>query len=79
MDGDQWRKISSFDYIKNHELLMTEISRALKSGGELFDIFTYRDSPYDYEDGWMTTQIFTARLCRPPICCWSTRRDVRRG
>jgi cyclopropane fatty-acyl-phospholipid synthase-like methyltransferase len=46
--------------MKNYELLMAKISGALKPGGKLFvHIFTHRTTPYDYEEGWMTTYFFT--------------------
>ena len=46
--------------MKNYELLMAKISRALKPGGKLFvHHFAHKTSPYDYEDGWMTTHFFT--------------------
>ena len=46
--------------MKNYELLMAKVSRALKPGGKLFvHIFSHKDTPYDYEEGWMTTNFFT--------------------
>lgn len=46
--------------MKNYELLMAKISRALKPGGRLFvHIFAHKTTPYDYEEGWMTTHFFT--------------------
>src|ERR1700760_3822166 len=46
--------------MKNYELLMAKVSRALKPGGKLFvHIFSHRDTPYDFEDGWMTEFFFT--------------------
>lgn len=46
--------------MKNYELLMAKISRALKPKGKLFvHIFCHKDMPYDYEDGWMTKYFFT--------------------
>lgn len=46
--------------MKNYELLMAKVSRALKPGGKLFvHIFSHRTTPYDYEEGWMTTHFFT--------------------
>lgn len=49
-----------FEHMKNHEKLMAKVSRALKPGGKLFlHIFCHKDTPYDYEDGWMTTHFFT--------------------
>lgn len=46
--------------MKNYQLLMAKISRALKSGGKLFvHIFTHATTPYDFEEGWMSTHFFT--------------------
>jgi len=46
--------------MKNLELLMAKVSRALKPEGKLFvHIFAHRSTPYDYEEGWMTTHFFT--------------------
>lgn len=46
--------------MKNYELLMAKVSRALKPRGKLFvHIFAHKTDPYDYEEGWMTTHFFT--------------------
>lgn len=46
--------------MKNYEQLMAKISRALKPRGKLFvHIFAHKTTPYDYEEGWMTTHFFT--------------------
>lgn len=46
--------------MKNYNLLMEKISRALKPGGKLFvHMFAHRSAPYDFEDGWMATHFFT--------------------
>lgn len=46
--------------MKNYELLMAKISRSLKPSGKLFvHIFSHRTSPYDFEDGWMSTHFFS--------------------
>src|ERR1700712_1160562 len=46
--------------MKNYELLMAKVSRALKPLGKLFvHIFAHRTTPYDYEEGWMTTNFFS--------------------
>lgn len=51
--------IQLFEHMKNYELLMAKVSRSLKSGGKLFvHIFAHKTTPYDYEDGWMTTHFF---------------------
>lgn len=46
--------------MKNYQLLLRKVSSLLKSGGKLFvHIFAHKDSPYDFEDGWMTEHFFT--------------------
>ena len=46
--------------MKNYELLMAKLARALKPGGKLFvHYFSHKTTPYDYEEGWMTTHFFT--------------------
>jgi cation-transporting ATPase 13A3/4/5 len=46
--------------MKNYELLMAKVARALKPAGKLFvHIFSHRTASYDYEDGWMSTYFFT--------------------
>ena len=46
--------------MKNYELLIAKVARALKPGGMLFiHIFAHGDTPYDFEDGWMTEHFFT--------------------
>lgn len=46
--------------MKNYELLLAKVARALKPGGQLFvHIFAHKTTPYDFEDGWMTEHFFT--------------------
>jgi cyclopropane fatty-acyl-phospholipid synthase-like methyltransferase len=41
--------------MKNYELLMAKVARALKPAGKLFvHIFAHKDTPYDFEEGWMS-------------------------
>ncbi|MCJ1476845.1 hypothetical protein MMC13_005514 [Lambiella insularis] len=57
---DRVVSIELFEHMKNYELLMAKISRALKPNGKLFvHIFTHATTPYDFEDGWMSTHFFT--------------------
>ncbi|XXH00239.1 hypothetical protein Hte_006581 [Hypoxylon texense] len=57
---DRVVSIELFEHMKNYEQLMAKISRALKPGGKLFvHIFAHKTTPYDYEEGWMTTHFFT--------------------
>jgi hypothetical protein len=46
--------------MKNYELLMVKVSRALKPSGKLFvHIFAHKTTPYDFEEGWMSTHFFS--------------------
>ncbi|CZR58925.1 related to N-methyltransferase [Phialocephala subalpina] len=57
---DRVVSIEMFEHMKNYELLMAKVSRALKPSGKLFvHIFSHKDSPYDFEDGWMSTHFFS--------------------
>lgn len=57
---DRVLSIELFEHMKNYELLLSKVSSALKPGGKLFvHIFAHKTSPYDFEDGWMTTHFFT--------------------
>ncbi|KAJ9635560.1 hypothetical protein H2204_005734 [Knufia peltigerae] len=57
---DRVVSIELFEHMKNYSLLMKKIARALRHGGKLFvHIFSHKDSPYDFEDGWMSTHFFT--------------------
>jgi cyclopropane fatty-acyl-phospholipid synthase-like methyltransferase len=57
---DRVLSIELFEHMKNYQLLLRKVSSLLKSGGKLFvHIFAHKDSPYDFEDGWMTEHFFT--------------------
>ena len=57
---DRVLSIELFEHMKNYQLLLRKVSTLLKSGGKLFvHIFAHKDSPYDFEDGWMTQHFFT--------------------
>ncbi|KAI1331942.1 methyltransferase [Xylariaceae sp. FL0255] len=57
---DRVVSIELFEHMKNYEQLMAKVARALKPGGKLFvHIFNHKTTPYDYEEGWMTTHFFT--------------------
>jgi cyclopropane fatty-acyl-phospholipid synthase-like methyltransferase len=57
---DRVVSIELFEHMKNYELLMAKVARALKPAGKLFlHVFCHKDTPYDFEDGWMTTHFFT--------------------
>lgn len=52
--------IELFEHMKNYQLLMAKVSRALTPRGKLFvHIFCHRTTPYDFEDGWMSTHFFS--------------------
>jgi len=57
---DRVISIELFEHMKNYALLMRKIAHTLKSEGKLFvHIFAHRDSPYDFEEGWMSEHFFT--------------------
>lgn len=57
---DRVVSIELFEHMKNYERLMQKVSNALRPGGKLFvHLFAHKDSPYDFEDGWMTDNFFT--------------------
>ena len=57
---DRVVSIELFEHMKNYQLLMAKVARALKPGGQFFaHIFNHKETPYDYEEGWMTTHFFT--------------------
>lgn len=57
---DRVVSIELFEHMKNYEKLLAKVGRALKPGGKAFvHIFAHKNSPYDFEDGWMTTHFFT--------------------
>ncbi|KAI4257171.1 MAG: hypothetical protein LQ352_001762 [Teloschistes flavicans] len=57
---DRVVSIELFEHMKNYELLMAKVARALKPGGKLFvHIFSHRTTAYDFEEGWMSTHFFS--------------------
>ena len=57
---DRVVSIELFEHMKNYDRLMRKVAHTLKPGGKLFvHIFAHRDSPYDFESGWMSTHFFT--------------------
>ena len=57
---DRVISIELFEHMKNYQLLMAKIAGVLKSGGKLFvHIFNHKTTPYDFEEGWMSTHFFT--------------------
>ncbi|KAL8882787.1 MAG: hypothetical protein Q9198_000280 [Flavoplaca austrocitrina] len=56
---DRVVSIELFEHMKNYDLLMAKVARSLKAGGKLFvHIFNHQTTPYDFEDGWMSTHFF---------------------
>ena len=57
---DRIVSIELFEHMKNYELLLAKVGRALKTGGKAFvHIFAHKSTPYDFEEGWMSTHFFT--------------------
>ncbi|PVI07652.1 cyclopropane-fatty-acyl-phospholipid synthase-like protein [Periconia macrospinosa] len=57
---DRVVSIELFEHMKNYELLMSKVAKALKPNGKLFvHIFCHRSTPYDFEGGWMGEYFFT--------------------
>lgn len=57
---DRVLSIELFEHMKNYELLLSKVNTLLVPNGKLFvHIFAHKDTPYDFEDGWMTTHFFT--------------------
>lgn len=56
---DRVLSIELFEHMKNYQLLLSKVNTLLKPKGKLFvHIFAHKDSPYDFEDGWMTQHFF---------------------
>ncbi|KAK5134926.1 hypothetical protein LTR08_006017 [Meristemomyces frigidus] len=57
---DRVLSIELFEHMKNYELLLSKVATLLKPQGKLFvHIFAHKDTPYDFDSGWMTTHFFT--------------------
>ncbi len=57
---DRVVSIELFEHMKNYELLMAKVSHALQPSGKLFvHLFSHKTTPYDFEDGWMSTHFFS--------------------
>ncbi|CZR57389.1 related to N-methyltransferase [Phialocephala subalpina] len=57
---DRVVSVELFEHMKNYELLMAKVAASLKPGGKLFvHLFSHRNTPYDFEDGWMARHLFT--------------------
>jgi len=52
-----------FEHMKNLEDLFAKTARALKPGGRaLIHVFGHKDSPYHFEEGWMSRTFFTGGM-----------------
>jgi len=57
---DRVISIELFEHMKNYQLLLRKVSDLLKPEGKCFvHIFAHKDSPYDFDGGWMTEHFFT--------------------
>ncbi|KAF2457011.1 S-adenosyl-L-methionine-dependent methyltransferase [Lineolata rhizophorae] len=57
---DRVVSIELFEHMKNYALLMSKVSRSLVPGGKLFvHLFAHKETPYDFDGGWMTEHFFT--------------------
>ncbi|KAK1760724.1 S-adenosyl-L-methionine-dependent methyltransferase [Echria macrotheca] len=60
---DRVLSIEMFEHMKNLEEVFAKMARALKPGGKAFiHVFGHKDSPYHFEDGWMTRNFFTGGM-----------------
>ena len=57
---DRVVSVELFEHMKNYQLLMGKVARALKPGGMAFvHLFCHKDTPYDFDGGWMSDHFFT--------------------
>jgi cyclopropane fatty-acyl-phospholipid synthase-like methyltransferase len=65
---DRVVSIELFEHMKNYQLLLEKVSRALKPGGKLFlHIFCHKDTPYDFDGGWMSEFFFTGGMYKATL------------
>jgi cation-transporting ATPase 13A2 len=58
-ESETFDRVISIEHMKNYQLLLAKVAKALKPQGRLFvHIFAHKESPYDFEDGWMSTHFF---------------------
>ena len=57
---DRVLSVEMFEHMKNYSKLLAKVAALLKPKGKAFvHIFAHKDTPYDFEDGWMTEHFFT--------------------
>lgn len=57
---DRVLSVEMFEHMKNYSLLLKKVAALLKPKGKAFvHLFAHRDTPYDFESGWMTEHFFT--------------------
>lgn len=58
--ADRVISIEMFEHMKNYQLLLKKISNWMKPSAKMFiHIFTHREVPGHYKEGWMTDNFFT--------------------
>lgn len=58
--ADRVISIEMFEHMKNYDLLMAKVASWLKPSGKLFiHIFTHKDFPSHFKEGWMTDNFFS--------------------
>ncbi|KAK0727992.1 methyltransferase domain-containing protein [Lasiosphaeria miniovina] len=59
-EHESFDRILSVSHVKNYELLMVKTARALRPCGHFFvDVFGHRDTPYHFQEDWMSTHFLT--------------------